>query len=1060
MSPRIFVISSLLAIFLGFAQHSWAQSYTPPASPLHQHREKIEARLEVLRGQMTEEEFYHEGGEYAEYQKWFREWETRLAPHGDFEVYDRIMKNYIDAKFQDGGSYKSNNDPWQELGPKRRRNNMIGIGPIRKIEISKDDPDHMLCTSSSGGLFYTTDGATEWHNAGTDLGWPHSGCQHAVFFPGQLDSWYGLSTYGDGKMSFIGGVFRTIDGGGTWEWIADEADLDGPRTRLTKLLFDDKLIGGDHKLFLGTNNGLYACENPSAFDPVWFPVMLFTPPSIESAFPGASIEAVHVEDLEYLPVAGTSTLCASMKFSGTANGGPFSAWRFMISTDNGGYWEEIANQPPIDPTISTATVETSAAAPDAFYCLAAKSNSWVKAYDVDDDTWSTDLASGFFVTYGGGHGFGVDQFDANSIYVSITDFSGVGYMRWFDSGIDHGLEWTGHVDVEDVVGDPTTAGIVWVANHGGVSKMTMNQMGWSSTQVDMSDGLGIAEVDAIASSESSPDYLVASWFHDGSGITRTPYEDEWDPDWAYLQLAYDGTRCLIDRWNPDHVFQSGQTGVWKRHDQVTTSTAPASVSVGIPSQWWTEGDLNREHANHIYRSYLFSNGTTTWNDNGTPASHQNKEIEVYRSFDRGGSNEVISSFRNNPDVCRSAGGDWKFDWEMFLWMKSSPANPDHLYAAMRDWDWKYRLFRTTIADHPDASVVADSWEEIPVPRYERDYPITGVAFDPEDENIIYISYNSSLFEDPTDHDSPVGLKMVYKMDVSNLAAYPATGSFDCSGPEPCDDLTMNLPNTIAYQDVLAFEQGSDEGLYLSTEFGVYFTNRKRVAAHDPMDPADPDDLSNTTGWIRLGDGLPHVVSRGIEINYNVNRIRNGLNGRGTWEHALHCPDAMDITESGTYSADDFIEVQNDIASTAFVPPGSSIKYRAGHEVHLQPGFRATSGSHFHAFIHPCDYPGNSFHPKNLAAANTEAEGVDMGPKGSEELELFPNPTSGELTVRCPALADQRTAEVRVYDATGHLVMNTLMRGPSSLLDLSGSSGLFMVVATSAGVHYTGRVIVK
>ncbi|HMQ75330.1 MAG TPA: T9SS type A sorting domain-containing protein [Flavobacteriales bacterium] len=1058
MSTRTVGTWSLLAICLSFNPLSWAQSYTPPASRLHQYREKMEARLEVLRGQMTEEEFYHEGGEYAEFQKWFREWETRLVPHGDFDVYDRIMQNYIDAKFHDGGSYKSNNDPWQELGPKRRRNNMFGIGPIRKIEINKDDPDHMICTSSSGGLFYTTDGADEWHNAGTDLGWPHSGCQHAVYYPGELDTWFGLSTYGDGRASYVGGVFRTINEGGTWDWIADQADLNGPETRLTKLLFDEKLIAGDHKLFLGTNNGLFACENPSAFDPTWFPVLLFTPPSIESAFPGANTEEVHVEDMEYLPVNGTSTLCASMKFSGVANGGPFSAWRFMISTDNGWYWEEIANQPPIDPDHTTATVETSAGAQTLFYCLLGyhdgiNPDSRVWTFDTSSPAWSliTTGTYGFDTFYGGGHGFGVDQSDASSLYVS----NGTGLRRYF-SGTTYGVS-VGHVDVEDIVSHPAVPNVVWVAHHGGIDQITVN--GTTTAWLDKSDGLAVAEVDAIASSESSPDHLVASWFHDGSGITRTPYADQWDPDWAYLQLPYDGTRCLVDRWNPDHVFQSGQGGVWKRHDQATTSTTPSSTNVVIPSQWWTEGDLNRKYPAHLYRSYLVNNGTTSWNDNGTPATHVNKEIEVLRSFDRGVTNEVMSNFRNNPEVCKSAGGDWKFDWEMFLWMKSSPANPDHLYAAMRDWDWKYRLFRTTIADHPDASAVANSWEEVPLPRYERDYPITGIAFDPEKENIIYISYNSSLFEDPADHDSPIGLKMIYKMDVSDLSAFPMLGSFDCSGPEPCDDLTMNLPNTISYQDVLAFEQGSDEGLYLATEVGVYFTNRKRAVAHDPMDPADPDDLSNTTGWVRVGDGLPHVISRGIEINYNVNRIRNGLNGRGTWEHGLHCPEAIDLAESGTYATDDFLEVENDISSNAIVPSSVSMKYRAGHEVHLLPGFHAEEGSHFHAFLHPCDQPGNSFDPKYLPVA----PGMDDGPLEAgmiSELVFIPNPTRGEVTVHCAALAEHVAAELRVYDASGRPTKTMPMVGPWVRLDLSGSTGLFMVVVTSTGKTYSGREIVQ
>ncbi|MEZ4789765.1 MAG: T9SS type A sorting domain-containing protein [Flavobacteriales bacterium] len=1037
--------------------------YTPPQGEFYvNHRAKM-AYFDSLRGEIPDSILYAEGGEYNHHMRWFKSWEPRLAPHGNIEVYERLMKNYMDSHFGGVGGFKSNNDPWRELGPKRRRNNMMGIGPIRNIILYKNDPSYMLCTSSSGGLFFSTNSAESWHNAGTDLGWPRSGCQHAAFYPGDPNSWFGTSTL-DGRVSYVGGIFRTLNAGFTWDCIAGYEDFLGADVRLSRMLFDEKLnASGDHTLFVGTSKGLFACTEPSSLNPSWEAMTINAPPSILTDFPGATIsDAVHAEDIEYLPSIGSSTLCASMRFVNEPSTSPiFSVWRFMLSTDDGLTWDEIPDQPPYHSKYTRATVETSAAAPSSFYCLLGMVPS--QAYPQPDSrvwTFNTDLSewnlatpgtNSFNADFGAGHAFGVDQSDPTSLYVSNSTWM----SRYFGGTLSYVA--TGHVDIEDIASHPSQPNVVWVAHHGGVDKLTVN--GTSTAWEDMSDGLGVAEVDAIASSESSPDILVASWFHDGTGITRTPYSTDWDPDWAYLQLPYDGTRCLIDRWNPDHVFQSGQTGVWRRHDQATTSTA-STQNASIVSQWWTEGDLNKRHQGHIYRSYLVGNGTTTWNDNGTTATHENREIEIYRSFDRAVTNEVISNFRNNPLVCKSAEGDWKFDWEMFLWIKSSPANSNHLYAALRDFDWKFRLFRTRIADHPNANTVADSWEEIPLPRHERDYPITGIAFDPENENLIYISYNSSLFNSPMDYDSPVGLKMVYRMDVSDLDAYPATGSFDCTGPEPCRDLTMNLPNTIAYQDVLAFEQGSDEGLYLSTEVGVYFTNRKRVNAYDGTIPSDPDDLNNTSGWVRLGDGLPHVVSRGIEINYGVNRIRNGLHGRGTWEHALHCPEIPELTESGTYMADDFLEVQNSIRSTAVVPVSLSMRYRAGSEVHLEPGFHAANGSKFRAFIHPCDQPGNSFRPKNLPIVFREQEELEEGPGRYGKLELFPNPTNGQLMIRCVGSLEDTEAEVRVYDVAGRSCLATTIHGTTAKLDLSGQVGMFTVVVTSANDIHVGRVIVE
>mgnify|MGYP002398113504 CR=1 FL=1 len=125
-----------------------------------------------------------------------------------------------------------------------------------------------------------------------------------------------------------------------------------------------------------------------------------------------------------------------------------------------------------------------------------------------------------------------------------------------------------------------------------------------------------------------------------------------------------------------------------------------------------------------------------------------------------------------------------------------------------------------------------------------------------------------------------------------------------------------------------------------------------------------------------------------------------MEGRGVWEHDLWCPSETDLVESGTYNADAFKEALNDISSTTLVPSGKDVSYRAGNEVHLLPGFHASSGSRFHAFIHPCDKAGNSF--KSMLAGAPPAEGsIDFRSIGSAALEVYPNPNKGRFTLLLP-----------------------------------------------------------
>ena len=733
----------------------------------------------------------------------------------------------------------------------------------------------------------------------------------------------------------------------------------------------------------------------------------------------------------------------------------------MLSTDDGSTWAEIPNQPAIDPAVEWATVETSAALPTAFHCMVEKgSNSWVKLYDTSTQNWST-LASGFNPDFGAGHTFGVDQFNANSFIVG----DGLD-VNWYLNGAEVPFIYpapqyspltvaplnrqftkssTGHDDVEDIVGDPAQPGVFWAANHGGVSRINTNVS--PRTWEYKCEGLGVAEVWSMSTSQNKPDYIALGLYHACHMITRTPYAPSWDPDWSYLYQYGDGTLAIVDHKDPNVVYHATQGGPWERKDNTEVSDFSAALW-SVAQQYHAEGALNRRDPAHLY----FATKLST-------------ELEIGRSFDRGASRVIISDFTNNIEVNHPVLNNA----EQYWWVRSNPANPDHLYVGLQNYDWQQRIFRNTNIDHPDVQTVKNSWQDVPHPRraplgsfnLDREPAVADVAFDTEDANTIYLAYQYSSFIDPLEYSGLYANKMVFRMDVSDLSVYPANQKFDCDGSYPCADITMNLPNTIVDRDCLEFEQGSDGGLYIATEVGVFFTNNKRIATFDALNPEDADDLGNTSGWVRVGGALPHVTSIGLEVNYQINRIRIGTTGRGVWEHDLHCPPDVDLNESGTYMADEFKEVQASITSDAIVPSGLQVTYRGGSEIHLTPGFHAEAGSQFHAFIHPCDQSGNSFRPKSMegegfAAEEDETETRAAGPL----LQLFPNPARGSLSVLCSGFVKKSNAQLRFVDATGRIVLITNMQGPLMVLDVSQLNGFFTVVVETDGMRMTGRVIIQ
>lgn len=265
--------------------------------------------------------------------------------------------------------------------------------------------------------------------------------------------------------------------------------------------------------------------------------------------------------------------------------------------------------------------------------------------------------------------------------------------------------------------------------------------------------------------------------------------------------------------------------------------------------------------------------------------------------------------------------------------------------------------------------------------------------------------------------------------VEGHSAQPSAGiEQDLSAPPG----TNALPNTGVGTDAVVLERGNNGGIYIGTDLGVFYTDNELFA--------------NGTGWQLLGENLPHVSCRGLEINYKANRLRAGTEGRGVWEHDLWCPSETDLLESGTYNADAFKEANNDISSTAMVPSGKDVSYRAGNEVHLLPGFHASSGSHFHAFIHPCDRAGNSFKSLPISGEQPSGSGNSTRSSTGTEMAVTPNPNQGRFTLHLPEGA-AAVESMTLWNAQGRqFPVDPRGSGPtiSVSLDVGIPSGMYML----------------
>lgn len=989
---------------------------------------------------------FHEGGPYSNYRRWREYWSLRLKVGTNFPDYFGAEAFSIADRHNRAAG---NTDPWHEIGPKDKpslgqtsigQGSQPGIGPIHFISFSDVDANKMLCGSVIGGLWYTDNQGLQWTNGGSDGGaWERTGCRYGVFKVGDPSIWYAANS---GYFFYSGAILRGTNYGANWAVIADQSDFSnggGVWTKVNKLATDHS---DPDVLYVATEHRLWRTANANDTDPTWNEVAIPLPSSVsEHPVYGTNNgyyyhDGRNVYDFEVDPV-NSANLYATVRFAGELSPSQkVEFWRLMKSHDGGATWVEMPNQPN-HPFVASGgvmrnanlmTLEMTKANADwiyVFYDLNDPNpppppqlpNAFVdELYKLTDPTagnWSSPLRTNLKQTYGGGNGFGVDQGNGADVY--IDNNLHLGRYSTFVNGVwtDYNSSSTGnkleyHVDVEDFVGDPETEGVVWMANHGGIHRSADSGISWEWRGV----GLAVAEVYRMKNSYSEPDRLITGLFHDASVITVGEYGPAWEPEWFQLGGG-DGQQPLIEHNEGQNIFWSSQESNWRKSSNHGASWTTLSAWTCANLEWETVGAMDHGSPNALY--------LPGWSCGAT-----NQPAEIKRSFNRGQSWEVISDFLGTLGLGRK--GAWR--------LYSSPYDPKDLLVHFPSGQ---RVFRTRIARAP-AAIVRQSWQEVYVPRTDRF--IADIDFDPKDPDVLYFAYSSEVMEE----DVAAGSGMVFKVrydDPSNPMNATSTDLTTVGGP-------LNaLPNTGIGSEALVLERGSNGGIYVATDLGVYYTNN--------------EFLGNGTGWQLLGGNLPHRSCAGLEISYKANKIRAGISGRGVWEHDLWCPPEPDWNESSTYAANAFKEAINDITSTAIVPASLEVTYRAGNQVRLLPGFHAEQGSAFHAFIHPCDRSGNSFKALPIHAAAPSAEESRPATQRHSALWIQPNPNQGQFSVRLDEELPE-VREVRLLSAQGASVPFNLRRS-SALLDvtLDGSipAGVYLLKVSLAGgaVHHS-KIIVQ
>jgi len=284
-------------------------------------------------------------------------------------------------------------------------------------------------------------------------------------------------------------------------------------------------------------------------------------------------------------------------------------------------------------------------------------------------------------------------------------------------------------------------------------------------------------------------------------------------------------------------------------------------------------------------------------------------------------NNTWTNTKDLSTILRAAGavgGDWATQLAIDL------TNPATIVAAYQD------VFRSTNR--------GDSWTKIST-NLTGGKNLQHISIAPSDGKVIFTSVDSKLYRtydtgaNWTSINSPAG-------NISNIAISPTDSKAvyltvnggngkriykSTNGGDTWTNITINFPNDVSAL-CIAYEKGTNEGLYVGTPIGVFYKN------------------ASLTQWIYFGTGLPNTEVRDISIAYGAKKIRAGTWGRGLWETDLYSTTVTELSPNMEVKEDGIRLYPNPFVESVFVEiPKGILNIRLfdalGHELE-KPAFDA------------------------------------------------------------------------------------------------------------------------
>ena len=475
------------------------------------------SKYDLKSGYYYEDGKKHKAAGWKQFKRWEWYWETRIDREtGEFPEINilKIQKEFLKTK-----DTKADQSNWQNMGPNSSEHGYAGIGRINCITFHPTNNNIFWVGAPSGGLWKTIDGGTSWEVLTDNL--PVIGVSGIVLSNDYETSKTIYIATGDRDAgdNYSIGVLKSTNDGESW----DETGLSfnvSQKYRITRLLMHPI---NSNIIIAATNKGIYKTVDTGVN---W-------PKVIDGEFYDMEFKYNCEDTVIY---AATKDYYNSPDIYKSTDGG--DNWNLTYSFPTSAYRVEL-DPSQSDSTIIYALVCNQSSALEGVY---KSTNSGVSFTKVFDGSVSGNNILGYAYegndTYGQGFydlTLAVSPVDENHVFVG-----GVNTWETTDGGSNWNIKshWWGdrvpavHADKHYMeFQDENT---FFEANDGGIYKTTNGGATWE----DLTDGMVISQIYKLGVSQTVPDEVITGLQDNGSKLISSGIWDD--------VFGGDGMECLID----------------------------------------------------------------------------------------------------------------------------------------------------------------------------------------------------------------------------------------------------------------------------------------------------------------------------------------------------------------------------------------------------------------------------------------------------------------------------------------------------------------------------------